>query len=131
MVLPTFVLQALMGKPITVFGDGAQSRCFSYVTEVVTALAALAESEAALGQVVNVGGREEISIAGLADLVKEVTGSKSRIVFVPYDQAYEEGFEDMSRRVPDVGKLQRLVGFAPSMDIRSIVESVVAYYRER
>jgi UDP-glucose 4-epimerase len=131
MVLPTFVLQALMGKPITVYGDGAQSRCFSNVAEVVHALAALAESEAALGEVVNVGGREEITIAGLAALVKEVTASKSKIVFVPYDQAYEEGFEDMARRVPDVSKLERLVGFSPSMGIRSIVESVVDYYRER
>jgi UDP-glucose 4-epimerase len=130
MVLPTFVLQALMGKPITVFGDGRQSRCFSYVGEVVKALAALADCPAALGQVVNVGGREEITIGDLAELVKSITGSTSPIVTVPYDQAYEEGFEDMARRLPDVGKLQRLVGFAPAMDIRAIVESVVAHYRE-
>ncbi len=131
MVLPTFVRQALMGQPLTVYGDGKQSRCFSYVSEVVQALAALAQSEAALGQVVNVGGRQEISIADLAALVKDVTGSKSQIVYIPYDQAYEEGFEDMSRRVPDVSKLERLVGFSPAMEIKSIVESVVAYYRER
>jgi UDP-glucose 4-epimerase len=131
MVLPTFVMQALMGKPITVYGDGSQSRCFSYVGEVVRALASLAACPAALGQVVNVGGREEISIGGLAALVKEITGSSSPIVRVPYDQAYEEGFEDMARRVPDVSKLERLVGFSPSLDIRAIVESVVADFRER
>ncbi|MBI4798476.1 MAG: GDP-mannose 4,6-dehydratase [Desulfarculus sp.] len=131
MVLPTFALQALQGKPITVYGDGTQSRCFSYVSEVVTALAALAQCEAAVGQVVNVGSQQEISIAALAGLVKEVTGSNSKIVLVPYDQAYEEGFEDMQRRVPEVSKLKGLVGFSPQMGIREIVESVVAYYRER
>jgi UDP-glucose 4-epimerase len=131
MVLPTFALQALQGKPITVYGDGTQSRCFSYVSEVVTALAALAQCEAALGKVVNVGSQQEISIAALAELVKEVTGASSKIVLVPYDQAYEEGFEDMQRRVPDVGRLRGLVGFSPQMGIREIVESVVAYYRER
>jgi UDP-glucose 4-epimerase len=131
MVLPTFALQALQGKPITVYGDGTQSRCFSYVSEVVTALAALAQCDAALGQVVNVGSQQEISIAALAELVKEVAGASSKIVLVPYDQAYEEGFEDMQRRVPDVSKLRGLVGFSPQMGIREIVESVVAYYRER
>ena len=131
MVLPTFVLQALMGKPITVYGDGTQSRCFSYVSEVVRALAELAGCPAALGQVVNVGSQQEITIAALAQLVKEVTASSSKIVFVPYDQAYEEGFEDMQRRVPDVGKLERLVGFSPQMGIQGIVEAVVAFYRER
>ncbi|MCA1906217.1 MAG: GDP-mannose 4,6-dehydratase [Desulfarculus sp.] len=131
MVLPSFVLQALMGKPITVYGDGSQSRCFSYVGEVVRALAALAECEAAVGQVVNVGSQQEISIAGLAELVKELTGSSSKIVYVPYDQAYEEGFEDMQRRVPDVSRLESLVGFSPRMGIREIVESVIGFYRER
>jgi UDP-glucose 4-epimerase len=129
MVLPTFALQALMGKPITVYGDGKQSRCFSYVGEVVRALAALADCPAAVGQVVNVGAREEISIGHLAELVKSITGSSSPIVMVPYDQAYEEGFEDMARRLPDVSKLERLVGFSPAMGIRAIVESVVAHYR--
>lgn len=131
MVLPSFVRQALTGEPITVYGDGTQSRCFSYVAEVVTALAALAQCEAAVGQVVNVGSQQEISIAALAELVKEVAGSSSKIVLVPYDQAYEEGFEDMQRRVPDVGKLRGLVGFSPQMGIRAIVQSVVDFYRER
>lgn len=131
MVLPTFVRQALSGKPITVFGDGAQQRCFSHVDEVVAAVAALAQCEAASGQVVNVGGAQEISIAELAELVREMTGSRSKIVYVPYEEAYEEGFEDMPRRVPDVGKLESLVGFAPQKPIREIVASVIRYYRER
>lgn len=131
MVLPTFARQALMGQEITVYGDGTQSRCFSFVSEVVAALAALAACPGAVGQVVNVGSQQEISIADLAKLVKEVAGSESPIVLVPYDQAYEEGFEDMRRRVPEVAKLRGLVGFSPQMGIRAIVESVVAHYRQR
>lgn len=131
MVLPTFVRQALMGRPITVFGDGAQSRCFSYVGEVVRALTALAQCDQALGQVVNIGGSDEIAIGDLAALVKEVAESSSEIVQVPYDEAYGEGFEDMARRVPDVSKLKGLVGFVPAMGIREITELVVDYYRKR
>ncbi len=131
MVLPTFVRQALMGRPITVFGDGSQRRCFSYVGEVVKALAALSQCQAALGQVVNVGSDQEISIAELAELVKEMAGSSSPITYVPYEEAYEEGFEDMNRRVPDTSRLRELVGFSPEMDIRSIVASVIDYYRRR
>ncbi|MCB2186056.1 MAG: GDP-mannose 4,6-dehydratase [Deltaproteobacteria bacterium] len=129
MVLPTFVRQALAGLPITVFGDGAQSRCFSHVDEVIRAMAALAQIPEAVGQVVNVGGVQEITIAGLAELVREMTGSSSEIVYIPYDQAYEEGFEDMPRRVPDVEKLKRLTGLAPAMPIREIVDSVIGFYR--
>jgi UDP-glucose 4-epimerase len=131
MVLPNFVRQALMGQPITVFGDGKQSRCFSAVDEVVHALAALAECPEAVGQVVNVGSDQEISIAGLAELVKEMTGSDSSITYVPYEQAYEEGFEDMARRVPDVAKLASLVGFTPQKNIEDIVSAVIAFYRKR
>jgi UDP-glucose 4-epimerase len=131
MVLPTFVRQALMGQPITVFGDGTQSRCFSDVGEVVAALAALAQAPEAEGQVVNVGSSQEITIGELAELVRGMCGSKSGITLVPYDEAYEEGFEDMARRVPDCAKLQRLVGFAPSRPVREIVDSVIAYYRQR
>ncbi|RJX31840.1 MAG: NAD-dependent epimerase/dehydratase family protein [Desulfarculus sp.] len=130
MVLPTFVRQALSGEPITVFGDGNQSRCFSEVGEVVTALAALAAAPAAEGQVVNVGSRQEISIKELAKLVKKLAGSRSPIKLVPYEQAYAEGFEDMPRRVPDVSKLQSLVGFTPQMGIAEIVQSVIRHYRE-
>ena len=131
MVLPTFVRQALMGHPITVFGDGTQSRCFSYVGDVVQALSALADCEQALGEVVNVGSRDEISISDLAVLVKKLTNSSSNIVRIPYDQAYAEGFEDMPRRIPDVSKLKSLVGKSPEMGIEDIVKLVIEYYRER
>jgi len=130
MVLPNFVRQALGGRPITVYGDGTQSRCFSEVGEVVRCLAALSQCPQAVGQVVNVGSTQEISIMGLAELVKELTGSDSPIRLVHYEQAYEEGFEDMPRRVPDVSKLKGLVGLAPEMGISEIVQSVIAYYRE-
>ncbi len=131
MVLPNFVRQALGGRPITVFGDGTQSRCFSGVGEVVKCLAALAETPAAVGQVVNVGSTQEISIMDLAKLVKKMTGSDSPIKLIPYEQAYEEGFEDMPRRVPEVTKLRELVGFTPQMGIAEIVESVINHYRQR
>ena len=130
MVLPTFVRQALMGRPITVYGDGSQSRCFSAVDEVVAALTALTDCPDAVGQVVNVGSRQEISIMDLAKLVKQETGSTSRIETISYDQAYQEGFEDMQRRVPDVSKLEGLVGMSPQKGIREIVLSVVEYYRQ-
>jgi len=130
MVLPNFVRQALTGQPITVFGDGRQSRCFSYVGEVVECLTALASCRAAEGKVVNVGSRREISISELAKLVKEMTGSTSEIVYVPYDQAYQQGFEDMARRLPDVSLLESLLGVSPQMDIAEIVGIVIKYFRE-
>ncbi len=131
MVLPTFVRQALQGRPLTVFGDGTQSRCFSDVGEVVRALAALAHCPEAVGLVVNVGSRQEITIRELAELVIRLADSDSPITYLPYDQAYEEGFEDMARRVPDVGRLESLVGFAPSKPIEQIVQGVIHYYRHR
>ncbi|MCB2192783.1 MAG: GDP-mannose 4,6-dehydratase [Deltaproteobacteria bacterium] len=131
MVLPSFVRQALSGKPITVYGDGTQSRCFSAVDEVVHCLSALAETPEAVGQVVNVGSTQEVSILGLAEMVKKLTQSDSPIKMIPYEEAYEEGFEDMPRRMPDVSKLRELVGFAPEMDIEQVVRSVIRYYRER
>ena len=108
---PTFVKQALAGRPITVYGDGTQSRCFGYVGDVVGALIKLMDNSEAVGQVFNIGSNEEISIRALAERVKEVTKSDSEIVYVPYDQAYEEGFEDMPRRIPDISKVSELVGF--------------------
>ncbi|MCF8033904.1 MAG: GDP-mannose 4,6-dehydratase [Desulfarculaceae bacterium] len=130
MVLPNFVRQALGGKPITVYGDGTQSRCFSGVGEVVGCLSALAQCPEAVGEVVNVGSTQEISIMGLAELVKELTGSDSAIKLIPYEDAYEEGFEDMPRRIPEVSKLDRLVGFTPQMGISEIVQSVIDHYRK-
>ncbi len=131
MVLPRFVRQALMGQPITVFGDGTQSRCFSYVGDIIKGLTALAYCPEAVGQVVNLGGRQEITIGDLARLVKKMAGSSSEIVYVPYDEAYAEGFEDMQRRVPDVGKLESLVGFSPQTGLEEIVQKVIEYFRQR
>jgi UDP-glucose 4-epimerase len=131
MVIPTFVKQALAGRPITVYGDGTQSRCFGYVGDVVGALIGLMENEAAVGQVFNIGSNEEITILELAQRVKELTSSSSDIVFVPYDEAYEEGFEDMPRRVPDIAKVRELVGFRPKMRLDGILKSVIDYQSGR
>ncbi len=131
MVLPTFVRQALAGEPITVFGDGTQSRSFTYVGDVVDALVALALEPRAIGQVFNVGNRGEISIRELAERVKAMTGSRSPIHFVPYDEAYEAGFEDMPRRVPDISKLAQLIGYEPKIDLDDILSRVIAHMREQ
>jgi UDP-glucose 4-epimerase len=131
MVIPTFVKQALSGRPITVYGDGNQSRCFGYVVDVVGALVKLMDHEQAVGQVFNIGSNTEITILELAQRVKELTNSTSEIVFVPYDEAYEEGFEDMPRRVPDISKIGSLVGYRPQMDLNGILESVIDYQSGR
>lgn len=131
MVLPTFVNQALAGEPITVFGDGTQSRSFTYVGDVVDALVALALEPRAIGQVFNIGNTGEISIRDLADRVKALTGSQSPIHLVPYDEAYEAGFEDMPRRVPDVSKLAELIGYRPLIELDDIISRVIAHAREQ
>jgi UDP-glucose 4-epimerase len=129
MVIPNFVKQALLGHPITVYGDGKQRRCFGYVTDVVGALIRLAEIPEAVGEVFNVGNpTEEVTILELAERVKKLTGSKSEISIVPYEKAYEEGFEDMFRRIPDVTKLARLTGYAPKVGLDEILERVIAYF---
>jgi len=130
-VIPTFVKQALAGRPITVYGDGKQSRCFGYVGDVVGALIKLMEQNNAVGQVFNIGSNQEITILALAERVKHLTQSDSDIVFVPYDEAYEEGFEDMPRRVPDITKIGELVGFRPEMSLDGILESVIDYQSGR
>jgi UDP-glucose 4-epimerase len=130
-VIPTFVKQALSGRPITVYGDGNQSRCFGYVGDVVEALVKLMDHPEAVGQVFNIGSNTEISILELAKRVKEITQSDSEIVFVPYDEAYEEGFEDMPRRVPNIAKISELVGFRPQMSLDGILERVVDYQTGR
>jgi UDP-glucose 4-epimerase len=127
MVIPTFVKQALSGRPITVYGDGKQTRCFGYVGDVVGALIKLMDHPEAVGQVFNIGSNEEISIVQLAEKVRKLTSSNSEIVFVPYDEAYEEGFEDMPRRVPDISKVNKLVGFRPDMSLDGIIESVINF----
>jgi UDP-glucose 4-epimerase len=128
MVIPTFVRQALAGRPITVYGDGKQTRCFGYVGDVVGALIKLVDHPDSVGEVFNIGSTEEISIFELAQKVKQLTDSKSEIVFMPYDEAYEEGFEDMPRRVPDTSKINQLVGFKPEMKLDGILQSVISFH---
>lgn len=129
MVVPSFVKQALAGQPITVYGDGKQSRCFTHVADVVRALVAVMETPKAYGNVFNIGSTSEISIHDLAKQVREITGSKSEITFVPYEKAYEEGFEDMPRRVPDVSKIKGLIGWEPTIALPQILTDVAEYHR--
>ena len=129
MVVPSLVKQALAGDPITVFGDGTQSRSFTYVGDVVGAMVALINEPRAIGQVFNIGNGKEISIGDLAILIKEKTGSASPIVKIPYDQAYEAGFEDMPRRVPDISKIRALIGYEPKVELDEILSRVIASYR--
>ena len=129
MVLPSFVQQALAGEPITVFGDGTQSRSFTYVGDVVECLLKLVSEPRAVGQVFNIGNKEEVTILKLAEIVKSLTGSASPIEFVPYDKAYEEGFEDMPRRVPDLTKVHQLVGYEPKVQLNEIITKVIDYFR--
>jgi len=131
MVLPNFAAQALRGDPITVYGTGLQSRCFGHVRDAVAAVIKLLETPAAVGEVFNIGGAEEVTILQLAERVRAAAGSDSEIVFVPYSEAYAEGFEDMQRRVPDVSKLERTIGFRPSTPLATIIEDVVADQRVR
>jgi UDP-glucose 4-epimerase len=131
MVLPTFVTQALDERPITVFGDGGQSRSFTYISDVVGALLKLAECEEAIGEVFNLGNGAEVTIDELAGQVKAMTGSRSAIVHIPYAQAYEEGFEDMPRRVPDISKLKRYIGYEPQVQLHEMIERVIGYYANR
>jgi UDP-glucose 4-epimerase len=131
MVIPTFVRQALAGRPITVYGTGEQTRCFGYVGDVVGALVSLMDRDDSVGEVFNIGSNEEVSINHLAEKVRELTGSKSEIVRVPYDEAYEEGFEDMPRRVPDISKIGALTGFEPTVKLEQILHSVIEYYSGR
>jgi UDP-glucose 4-epimerase len=130
MVIPRFVEQSLAGAPITVYGDGRQSRCFAYVTDVVRILVGLADLPAAVGEIVNVGNDQEVTMAALAEQVRALTHSNSEIVFVPYDVAYGQGFEDMQRRVPDVTKLQRLLADRPTTDLAHILTAVATSVRE-
>jgi len=129
MVLPTFVRQALAGHPITVFGDGTQSRSFTYVGDVVGALIRLAGDTRAIGEVFNIGNMGEVTIADLAAKVKAMAGSCSPIHYIPYDQAYEAGFEDMPRRVPDITKIREFVGYEPKMQLDEIIRTVIEHMR--
>ena len=126
MVIPRFVSQALRGEPLTVYGDGTQTRCFVSVSEIVPALIDLLDSQSAHGTVVNLGGNEEISMSELAERVITVLGSTSEVEFIPYEEAYEEGFEDMPRRVPDIRRAAGLIGFAPTRTLDQIIRDVAA-----
>ncbi|WHZ24631.1 MAG: dTDP-glucose 4,6-dehydratase [Nitrospira sp.] len=131
MVLPTFAQQAVKNEPITVYGDGQQARCFTWVGDAVRAIIDLSLHPHAVGQVFNIGSEQEVTIMDLAKMVRDVARSSSEIVLVPYDQAYEEGFEDMGRRVPDLGKVRNLIGYKPTVDLPNIVVQVVEYYRQQ
>ena len=131
MVIPSFVRQALKGQPITVYGDGQQSRCFAHVQDVAGALAKLIATPAARGKVVNVGNDSEITIMDLARRVKELTGSNSEIELIPYEQAYGEGFDDMRRRVPSLERAASLIGYRPTRTLDDILNDVIAYERTK
>jgi UDP-glucose 4-epimerase len=131
MVVPNFVRQALKGEDITVYGDGLQTRCFTHVFDVVNALMDLVKNPNAIGEVYNVGSTQEASIMELAERVKALTGSSSRIVRVPYDKAYEKGFEDMARRVPDLTKINALTGYVPTHSLDQILTSVIDHERAK
>ncbi len=131
MVIPNFVRQALAGEPITVFGDGTQSRSFTHVADVVSALLKLVAEPKAIGQVINIGNTEEVTIHKLAERVKQLTGSTSSIKLVPYDEAYESGFEDMPRRVPDLSKAEKMIGYKPKHGLDDILTQVIDYFRRK
>jgi len=130
MVVPTFVRQALAGEPLTVFGDGTQQRSFTYVGDVIGALLKLMVEPGAVGQVLNIGNGQEVTIRELAERIKRATGSSSPLTYVPYEQAYDAGFEDMPRRVPDLTKIKALIGYEPRVDLDEIIGRVVAEAKE-
>jgi len=131
MVIPRFVRQALSGEDLTVYGDGEQTRCFCHVHDTVRALVQLLDSPAAIGDVFNVGSQREISIRALADLVIQLAGSGSGVRFIPYGEAYEPGFEDMERRLPDISKIARAIGWRPTLSLEDIVQGVIDHELER
>jgi len=131
MVIPNFVQQALAGNPITVFGDGRQQRSFTHVADVVGALLKLVVEPKAIGQVINLGNTEEVTIQKLAERVRELSGSKSVITLIPYDEAYESGFEDMPRRVPDLSKAEAMIGYKTKHSLDDILVQVIDYFRRK
>jgi UDP-glucose 4-epimerase len=131
MVIPNFIRQALRNEDITVFGDGSQTRCFAHVNDVVGALMAVAAHPEAKGEVYNIGNTEEVTILQLAEKIKAMTGSSSKIVLIPYEKAYESGFEDMLRRQPDLAKVNALTGYVPKISLEQILESVIAFQRQQ
>jgi UDP-glucose 4-epimerase len=131
MVLPRFVRQALAGEPITIYGDGEQSRCFADVADIIDATVKLAQHPGAVGQVFNIGSTEEVTIRELAERVIAATRSQSKIVYVPYEEAYAPGFEDMRRRVPDLEKIHQLIGYEPHYSLDETLQRVIVYERDQ
>jgi len=130
MVMPRFIAQALKNEPITVYGNGKQSRCFIHVKDVVKALINLIKEPKAVGEVFNIGSQEEITIEELANQIISLTKSKSKLNYIPYEKAYEEGFEDMQRRVPDISKINKFTGFKPTYDLAGIIKDIVANLKQ-
>ena len=131
MVVPRFVTQALKDEAVTIYGTGKQSRCFLHVKDVVDTLVKLMNKDDTVGKVFNIGSQEEISIENLARKIIDITKSKSSVTYIPYSKAYEEGFEDMERRVPDTQRVKEAVGFEPTVDLEGIIKSVVEYYKKK
>jgi nucleoside-diphosphate-sugar epimerase len=131
MVIPNLVRQALAGEPITVFGDGTQSRSFTHVNDVVGALIKLVNEPKAIGQVINIGNTQEVTINTLAERIRDLCGSKSPIKRIPYEEAYESGFEDMPRRVPDLTRVKGLIGYEPQHQLDAILTQVIDYFRRK
>lgn len=131
MVMPRFISQALKSEPITIYGTGKQSRCFLHVKDAVKAMAKIIEESRAIGEVYNIGSQEEITIEELAKKIISITGSKSKIIYIPYEKAYEEGFEDMHRRVPDISKINNLIGFQPSYTLTEIIHDIIKYLNNK
>ena len=131
MVIPRFVHQALQGEPLTIYGDGKQSRCFLHVKDAVRGIISAMEKPEAAGEAFNIGSQEEVTVGDLARQVIALTGSSSQLVHIPYDKAYEAGFEDMLRRVPDISKAKRFFGFAPTTDLKGILSSIIEHERRR
>jgi UDP-glucose 4-epimerase len=127
MVIPRFVSQALNNEDITVFGTGQQTRCFLHVRDAVGALISLMDETKAVGEVFNVGSQEEVSIEGLARRIIEMAGSKSELIYISYEKAYEQGFEDMQRRVPDISKINKYIGFRPQINLNGIIKDVINF----
>jgi UDP-glucose 4-epimerase len=124
MVVPRFVQAALKNEPLTIYGDGTQSRVFCHVDDAVAAIAIMAANDATIGDVYNVGGTGEVTIKQLAEQVLSVTGSKSEITYTPYTDAYPAGFEDIQRRVPDISKVKKAIGWAPTKDLKQIISDI-------
>jgi UDP-glucose 4-epimerase len=131
MVMPRFIAQALKNEPITIYGTGKQSRCFLHAIDAVKAMAKIAAEPKAVGEVYNIGSHEEITIEELARKIINITGSKSEMVYIPYEKAYEQGFEDMQRRIPDISKINNLIGFQPSYTLSAIIQDIIQYFKDK